>query len=410
MNVLQINQSDISGGAAIASYRLHQGLLRQGIESRLLVGHAVLEDAAIATVPRHPKVERQLQRITEKLGLHYLNLTATGNIAQHPFYAAADVLNFHNLHNNYFNYLAIPKLVAHKPAVLALHDMWSFTGHCTYSYDCDRWQRGCGHCPYPETYPAIARDNTHLEWRLKQWSYHNANLTVVAPSRWLADLARRSLLGKFPIHHIPYGIDTEIYQPLDPAECRNQLNLPLGKAVLLFVAESLQDSRKGGDLLVAALAALPASLKTEVVLLTLGNSDGLQTDSLGISSLNLGYVRDDHQKAIAYSAADLFIFPTRADNLPLVLQESLACGTPMVSFKIGGVPEIVRPGITGYLAQAEEAEDLKNGIVQLLENSELRDRMKQNCRTIALQEYSLTHQSKRYADLYQQVLQNFVTR
>ncbi len=123
-------------------------------------------------------------------------------------------------------------------------------------------------------------------------------------------------------------------------------------------------------------------------------------------NLNLGYISSDRLKSIAYSAADLFIFPTRADNLPLVLQESLACGTPIVSFKIGGVPDIVRPGLTGYLAQPEDTQDFSNGIVQLLEDHEQRDRMAKNCRAIALEEYPLELQAQRYLELYRQVLQN----
>jgi glycosyltransferase involved in cell wall biosynthesis len=122
--------------------------------------------------------------------------------------------------------------------------------------------------------------------------------------------------------------------------------------------------------------------------------------------MNLGYISSDRLKSIAYSAADLFIFPTRADNLPLVLQESMACGTPMVSFKIGGVPDLVRPGITGYLAAPEDANDFRNGIVQLLEDKNLRDHMSQKCRAIAVAEYPLKLQAQLYIKLYHQTLQN----
>jgi glycosyltransferase involved in cell wall biosynthesis len=119
---------------------------------------------------------------------------------------------------------------------------------------------------------------------------------------------------------------------------------------------------------------------------------------------NPRYVSSDHLKAIAYSAADLFIFPTRADNLPLVLQESMACGTPMVSFNIGGVPDLVRPGETGYLAAPEDTTDFRNGIIELLEDSALRHQMAENCRTIALAEYTIEQQADRYIALYQGLL------
>jgi glycosyltransferase involved in cell wall biosynthesis len=101
----------------------------------------------------------------------------------------------------------------------------------------------------------------------------------------------------------------------------------------------------------------------------------------------------------------LFVFPTRADNLPLVLQESMACGTPMISFKIGGVSDLVRPGVTGYLATPEDADDFCKGIVELLEDKTLRDRMSLNCRAIVMKEYPLELQAKRYIELYRQVLE-----
>ncbi|XHX79218.1 MAG: glycosyltransferase family 4 protein [Stenomitos frigidus ULC029] len=409
MNVLHLNQSDISGGAAIAAFRLHQGLLAQSIDSRLLVGNATTNDERIAVIPRKPCVENHLARISQRLGLNYLQFTGAFDIPKHDFYKSADILNFHNLHSGTFNYLALPCLTAAKPAVFTLHDMWSFTGHCSYSYNCDRWKTGCGQCPYPETYPCIRYDNTGLEWKLKNWAYNHSNLVIVTLSRWLTDQARQSVLNRFPIHYIPNGIDTNTYQPLDREKCRSLLGIPSAKRVLMFAAQSLADPRKGSNLLLKALSDLPAALKAETILLTLGESSDAIAEMVGIATLNRGYVSDDRQKAVAYSAADLFIFPTLADNLPLVLQESMACGTPMVSFNVGGVPDLVRPGITGYLAAPEDSDAFRNGIVQLLEDEALRDRLSQNCRAIALKEYSLELQAQRYIELYQTILHKAVS-
>jgi glycosyltransferase involved in cell wall biosynthesis len=409
MKVLHINRSDISGGAAIAGYRLHEGLLGQGVNSRLLVGMTTTSSDRVSTTPRKPRIENELFRLTRRLGLNSLNVVSTFEIPQHTFYKDADVLNFHNLqlgYFGYFNYLAIPSLTESKPAVFTLHDMWSFTGHCAYSYNCDRWKTSCGRCPYPEAEPPIQRDNTRLEWKLKNWVYSRSNLTIVAPSRWLTEQAQQSMLNRFPIHHIPYSIDTDAYQPLEPEQCRSLLGIPTNKKVLMFGAESLKNSRKGGDLLLKALSSLPTSIKAETLLLTIGDGSEAIADAAGMVTLNLGYLNSDRLKSIAYSAADLFVFPTRADNLPLVLQESMACGTPIVSFKVGGVPDLVRPDVTGYLATPEDAKDLCSGIVQLLEDQNLRDRMSQQCRAIALEEYSLELQAQRYIELYHQVLQN----
>jgi len=406
MNILHINQLDIAGGAALAGYRLHQGLLTLRINSRLLVGWQKMQSDRIAVIPRKPRIEDQIFRISWKFGFHYVHLVSTFDIPKHPFYQAADILNFHNLHSNYFNYLAIPSLTKEKPAVFTLHDMWSFTGHCAYSYDCDRWKIGCGKCPYPDEYPSINMDNTLIEWKLKNWVYSRSNLSIVTPSTWLREQVKQSMLNRFPIHHIPYGIDTEAYQPIEQKLCRYVLGIPANKKVLMFGSVSVKDPRKGGDLILQALQNLPASLKAETVLLTIGNDSEGIAQEVGMQTLHLGYITSDRLKSIAYSAADLFILPTRSDNLPLVLQESMACGTPMVSFKIGGVPDLVRPGITGYLAEPENVIDFCNGIIELLEDEKLRAQMREKCRAIALKEYNLELQAQRYIELYRQLLPN----
>jgi len=405
MKVLHINQGLNTGGAAIAGYRLHQSLLAQGLDSKLMLGHLNTGSNLVATMPPTSKLERQLlERIANRSGLNYLHLISSFQIPHHSFFQAADVLNFHNLHTGYFNYLTIPTLTKNKPAVFTLHDMWSFTGHCAYSYDCDRWKIGCGKCPYPNIYPTIRRDNTRLEWKLKNWLYSRSNLTIITLSHWLTQQVQQSMLNRFPIHHIPNGVDTQVYQPLDPEYCRSALGISPHQQVLMTGADNLKDSRKGGDLLLQALQSLPDALKADCLLLTLGSGGETLSERSGIASLNLGHISNDRLKAVAYSAADLFLFPSRADNLPLVLQESMACGTPMVSCKVGGVPDLVRPGITGYLASPQDVSDFRDGIVQLLEDRHLRQQLASNCREIAITEYPLELQAQRYIKIYQQVL------
>jgi glycosyltransferase involved in cell wall biosynthesis len=402
MKVLHFNQSDIGGGAGIAGYRLHNALMDRGIESHILVapGNKKTGSDLVTALPPPGLPEKIRYRIGSRFGLHYLHILSTFGLTNNALYQESDVLNFHNIHQGYFNYLAIPKLTQDKPAIFTLHDMWSFTGHCAYSYDCDRWKTGCGQCPYPEVYPAVFYDNTAIEWKLKKWVYGHSNLTIVAPSRWLIAQVQQSMLSHFPIHHIPSGIDTDAFQPLDSEQCRNLLGIPSGKKVLMFGAESFSDARKGGDILCQALADLPLALKQDLVLLTIGNHREPIEELLGIQTISLGFMTSDRLRCIAYSAADLLLCPTRADNLPLILQESMSCGTPMVSFKVGGVPDFVRPGETGYLAEPENTEDFRQGIMELLENDILRQQMAKNCREITLNEYTLEIQAQRYIDLY----------
>ena len=404
MNVLHINQSDIVGGAAIAAYRLHQGLLNQNVQSRLLVDKIQSSSSLVSAISRKRYVEGLSGRFGYHLGLNYTNLTSSFKIPDHPYYIESDILNFHNLHGDYFNYLSIPKLTRDKPAVLTLHDMWAFTGHCAYSFDCDRWKTGCGSCPYLDSCPSTGRDNTKIEWKLKRWSYNRSNLAVISPSKWLANLASESMFKRFPIHHIPNGIDTDVYKPLDSEVCRSALGIPTKKKVILFTAHSLRDSRKGGDLLLSSLQKLPNTLQSEILLLTLGEGGDSLASLSGVQTMSLGYVGGDRLKTIAYAAADISICPTRADNLPLVLQESMSCGTPMVSFNVGGVPEVVRPGVTGLLAKAEDSNDFSEKIVQLLTDKQMQQRMASSCRETALNEFSIKLQAKRYKAVYQKML------
>ena len=168
------------------------------------------------------------------------------------------------------------------------------------------------------------------------------------------------------LHHIPHGIDTDLYKPLDKAMCRHILGIPDDKNVLVFGAESLARTLKGGDLLHAALSQLPESLKRETVLLAFGQMQAASLEGIGIETIRLGYLSNKNLKVMALSAADVFVNPTRAENFPLVVMESMACATAVVSFAVGGVPEMVRPGVTGVLAEPENPASLAKGIEDIL--------------------------------------------
>ncbi len=408
MKVVHLWKSDSSfrgGGGAISMHRLHSGLRTAGVDSKILCkikttqspNVEVLQKGSLARV-----TDKLLEQFTSRLGLNDIHQLSSFQIKQNPTYANADLVHFHGIHGGFINYLALPALTADKPAVFTLKDMWMLTGHCGYAFDCDRWQTGCGKCPYLETPPEVTRDATAIEWKLKNWIYDRLNLTLVCPSKWIADLAAQSpLTNRFPIHHIPHGIDTEVFHPLNVEQCRLELNLPLDKKVLMFASVQLNDERKGGDLLIEALQNLPPSLKAETVLLVFGKDAKALASTVGIATYDLGYLNEDRAKVVAYSAADLFLFPTRADVFGLVSLESQACGTPVISFDVGGVPDHVRPGITGYLAPPEDAKDFSKGIIELLEDNALRQQMSQQCRAIAEREYSLPLYAQRHIELYE---------
>lgn len=404
LNVLQINASDKLGGAAIAAGRLAAGLRALGHDVSFLVASSTeATDHRVARIKRNPWSERLISKITGSVGYCDINCTSTWRIAKHSFFKRADIVHFHNLHGGYFNYLALPHLTNLKPSFLTLHDMWSFTGHCAYSFDCDRWKIGCGKCPDLKSYPAIRRDSTQGQFRLKRYAYKKSRLNVISPSKWLTDLARQSTLGDlFSLHHIPYGIDSTVYHPVDPACCRKSLGLSPDAKTILMAADSLSDPRKGADVVCAALRLLPQKLKRELTVLSMGRGDCWSIQDTGMNVVGLGFATSERLKALAYSAADVFVQPTRADNLPLMLQESMACGTPMISTNVGGVPELVRPGVTGFLVEKDNSHSLAETIVHFFADPGKAEEMSKACRRIAVDEFSILEQAERVGMLYQE--------
>lgn len=407
MKVLQVHGTDAAvGGGPIAMLRLHDGLNNVGVQSRILCPKTTRPDSV--AIPHVPGTGR-VRSLTMPLGLNELHCLGSLRIPSLAAYEEADLLHIHCAHGGFFNYLALPLLAKRKPIIYTVHDMWPFTGHCCYSFGCDRWKTGCGNCPYPELPNEIRRDATKWEWKLKAWGYNRSNVTIVAPSKWIHGLAQQSMLKHLPTHHIPYGVDTDLYRPIDQQLSRAALGIPAEKKVLLYIVRRMNPNHKasyikGADVLAKALRELPPGLKKETVVLLAGEGAHIFAGELDVSTIPLGFLSSDRLKSLAFSASDLFVFPTRADNLPLVLMESLACGTPAVSFDVGGVSDMVRPGVTGLLAEPENAKQLAERIIELLADPGLCQRMRRNCRDIAVNEYALEIYIKRHQSLYEQVL------
>lgn len=411
MKVLHLTEGLTDGdGGAISLYRLHRGLKEAGIHSKILCTTKWPTGAPDDIIKVHSsRVEIRaaylLKNISRKIGLNGVLDPTHFKIVQNESFLDADIVTIHSI-SGLCSYLAIPALARHKPTVLVLRDMMTFTGHCFHSLDCERWKIGCGSCPYPNISPPISVDNTRLAWKLKDWAFSRSHLVVVAQSTWMVHLAKQSMLHRFPIHRIPNGIDTEVYRPQDPELCRSALNIPKGKKVLMFMTQNLNSRLKGGDLFAKAVQGLPESLKAETVILLLGRQGENLASSLGIQTIYLGYVESDLFKVICYSAADIFVSPTRAESFPNVLLESIACGTPVVSLKVGGVPDLARPNITGFLADPEDVKGFRDRIIELLENDALRSEMRRQCRAIALEEYSISTQAQQYLRVYRQMLRD----
>jgi glycosyltransferase involved in cell wall biosynthesis len=339
------------------------------------------------------------------MGLNDIHCLSSFSIPKHELYRQAEILFLTSFRRG-FSYMALPALTRNKPGVMTMHDIWPLTGHCAVSYDCDRWKTGCGRCPHLDVVPKVERDATRIEWMLKNVAYRRSHLTIVSRSTPITQMVKQSMLGRLRVCQIPGGVPADLLVPLERDQCRDALGIPRDKHVLMFAALSLSQPWKGADLLLSALDALPASLKKDTLLLLLGGEGEDLARSCDMPVVNLGVVMDEHDKAVAFSAADLFISPSRAEAFGLVALESMSCGTPSVAFAVGGAQDYVHPGRTGYLVRPQDTDGLRNGIVQLLEDDVLRSAMGDRGRELVLQEYTVELEVQRYLELFEDLLKN----
>lgn len=406
LNVLSINYAARRGGAAIAARRLHETLADSGHTSRMLVAQGGGSTGAVRNLPALGIAGRIPFHALNIVGLNYAGIPGSGKLVRHPFFAAADVVHLHNLHGGFFNYLALPVLAAAKPLIWTLHDMWPLTGHCAHSLECDRWRNGCGRCPHPETYPAIRMDSTRTEWRLKRRAYDRSRMTITCPSAWLTGIAGESILGQHPIRHIPNGVNTDVLKPLDRAHARDHLGWPRDKFAMVFVAESARNPLKNFPLLQRTLERLPSSLRDRMLLAVMGADPPTQEQCGGAELRALGYVPGDSAKAFVFSAADALVHCTRADNQPLVILEAMACGCPVLSVRVGGVPELVTHEETGYLAEPDDTEHLRAGMQFLVDNPARRIALGEACRRFVVAKHNLRSHVDGMLDVYRQAIAN----
>jgi len=399
----QQGQTHGSGGLT-AMYRLHTHLRAAGAESVIACrrNSGQLPADQVQELPRSDFAESMLGTFTWRMGLNDIHCVSSYKIKNWKPFVDTDVLNIHGAHTNFFNYLALRGLSRRKPVICTMHDMWHLTGHCSQSYECQRWKTGCGRCPHLDTYPPVHRDATSIEWKLKRRTYRRSNLTFVAPSRWLADMCREGITRENDVRQIPNAVDESVYAPLDQLKCRAELGLPPDKHVIMFISVAIHARAKGGDLLAAALNTLPEQVKRNSVLLVMGEKSEEFARQVGIAAHSLGYVQDDAKKAIAYSAADVIVQPSRAENQSLVILEAMSCGTPIVAFDVGGNAELVNDGPCGIICPPEDSQALSRAMALILEDRSMAKTFSPNARAAILRRYTLRQHARNYLALYEE--------
>jgi glycosyltransferase involved in cell wall biosynthesis len=420
LNICLVNTNDITGGAAKAAYRLHKGLQLRNINSAMVVRNKKSTDAGIFALDTLSDADSAEQKVFSAMQKHLINNNRTDvsdTIFSLPYPGCdlsgidvvrkSDIINLHWI--NYFQSVeSIAALLSlGKPVVWTLHDQWAFTGGCHYSAGCQKYTQHCEQCPQ------LLDNSTRLtELVLKnKLNYFDSSLVIVSPSSWLAKCARKSTLFKnCRVDVIPNGLDIDIFKPTAKVKAKRDLGINPEATTMLFGAISHTKKRKGFQQLCEAIDFCRRNEKFaelirtgKVRMITFGAADSSMRQ-VGIPAFSLGYIDSDKRLALVYSAADFLVLPSLEENLPNIMVECLSCGTPVIAFETGGIPEAVRHGQTGYLAAAFNTDEMGRYILNLIFRPEIRKRMSVSARELAESNFSLQVQTDRYLKLFSDLL------
>lgn len=414
MKILLVNTYD-TGGAANACIRLHKALIAHGHSSKILVLHKtvdipnmvafkskgdesqsrkILKRALdkLGVSKKKRKSEEQIFRNERSINLEYFSLPYSEyDITQSELYKEADVINLHWV-AQFLDYKSFFKKNK-KPVVWTLHDMSPFLGgeHYEERYD------GIDESGIPKPRIISSREDEMFNDIIKEKLeiFNNvSNLTIISPSMWLKKEAEKSsVFGEFECAHIPNTIDSDVYTIFNKNESQQLFDINCKTINVLFVSQSLSNSRKGMKILAKAIKSIG---NERLRLYTVGLSNKNDFNSTDITSL--GTINDEVQMSKVYNAVDVFILPSLMDNLPNTALESCMCGTPVIGFNIGGISEIIEDGYNGVLVDNCSAEDLRDGIKKILEIGVKWSR--EEIRENSLKKYNSKLVVGKYVDVY----------
>lgn len=407
MRVLHLSTLDLRGGAARSAWRLHQGLLDAGTDSRMLVRTKLSDAASVSATDDGTLATWHEQMLTPWLHQHlpqdapwFTSGAVTQDITSHPWVREADVLHLHWT-AEWLGAEVIGRLTSlGKPLFWTFHDLWAVTcgNHYAGSNEPgdDAWQTGGG---LPEAIGGLGQ----REFARKHSQLASLSIRVIAPSRWIGRMSQGSAVGAaWPVEVVPYGIETRVFQPSSAAQARLRWNLPADKLLLLFGCTAINERRKGFHLLVEALRT--ASVDTNQVALVLFGADQPDLSTLPIPTHHVGSITSEADMASLYATADAYLCPTLEDNLPNTVLEALACGVPVIGFATGGVPDMVQDGENGLLAPCGDAPALAACLTRFATDATLRKRLQATALNADKTGFTLQTQAQRCLALYQQAL------
>ena len=406
-NIVSINTLAKKGGAAKIAYTVANTLGKIGFNT-LMATSGVYENLKDEEYVKFLSVSSNEEHkfseyLTNKTGYLDFFLYRSLGLKNREEFINADLLHFHNLHDGYFSYFALPELTALKPSIWTLHDTQSFTGHCAGLLDCNKWENEeCLNCPYLSLYQPLPFDTANFIYKNKKHIYENmaSDTVLVSPSNWLIDNVKKSILRNYDIRLINNGIDDNIYKPYNKVDVRNELDLPQNKKILMFACDGGDKSPwKGGEYIKEIYDTF--SSNKDLFFMVIGA--GRKKELINKNYLKIPYITDENLLAKYYNASDLLIYPSKADSFGLVLAEALSCGLPVITFNTGGIPEIVEHMKTGYIAEHCNIDDFIKGINTFLSDSNLMEKASILGVEIVKEKFTNKLMVDKYLNLYNEV-------
>jgi glycosyltransferase involved in cell wall biosynthesis len=438
LRILQVSSADQLGGAEKVAYDLFKSYEARGHVAHLAVGRKTLNDPNVLAL-NHTAARpawarywraRQLALCQQKIhvapvlagwladaaepraawgrwqGLENFDFPASSQLLGLPP-QRPELLHLHNLHGEYFDLRVLPELSRQLPTILTLHDEWLFTGHCAYTFGSDRWKHGCQQCPDLAIYPPLKRDTTAQNWQRKKAILARSRVYVAAPSRWLLDEVAESILQPAVIEArlIPNGIDLGVFKPGAQAAARQALGLPHDADIALFVGSSTRSNHfKDYATIERAMELLAARPRArELVMVCLGEA----AEHVRRGAVTLwfaGFEKDAARVALYYQAADVYLHAARAEAFGCTIAEAMACQTPVLATAVGGIPELIRDGETGWLVPAGDAAAIAERLPQLLADRAQLRVVGERASVYARAHFDLERQVTQYLDWYQEIL------
>jgi glycosyltransferase involved in cell wall biosynthesis len=416
MRILHLSPTDTEGGAARGVYQLHQGLKSAGVDSIMLVQRKYSDDPSVFTSAPAGKYYNALYERLDRLPLHFYEWTRQNwwTVGWLPFdlrravrQLKPDIIQFHWIGHGAAPIRTLARLREY-PIVWTLRDMWTLTGGCHYSDDCEKFLSGCGACP--QLGSERGADISRWQWNRKHRAWRDLSIDYVGLSNWIADYARRSpLTVGSRVSVIPNGIDVDRFVPSDMADARARWNLPADRKIILAGALfgsffGVAERRKGFHYLQEALRMLADRGWRDRATVVIFGADSGDLDT-GLDVRYVGRLRHDTELASLYSSADVMVVPSLQESFGKTAAEAMACGTPVTAFANSGLLDIVDHKQSGYLATLNSSADLADGIAWCVDGVSRDGGLRARARQKAVQAFNVPSVVGRYIDLYERILE-----